>query len=387
MREPPIRAGRDELTTTVAPFLVSDEQRALRSAVADLMARHSSEAQVRTLMATDTGFDSAVWRELAAMGLTGLLISDEYGGAGAGSVELGIVLEEMGRVLVVSPFLSTAVLVPYLLAETGDAAECAAVLPRIAAGELIASVAFAEDGSARLPATIATSAGAIGDAWHITGYKHFVLDGQLANLLYVLADSDAGPAVFAVDAGATGLDVTPLSTVDPTRKQCRLQFVDAPARLVGRLGAGDEVFTAALDRSAVALLSEQAGGARRAVEMATEYAKTRYQFGRAIGSFQAVKHMCADMLLEAESAVSAARFVAGSFAELAPSRIADLALAQAYCSDAFVSVAANNIQVHGGIGFTWEHPAHLYLRRARSDAQLLGSPAWHRERYLQQIGA
>jgi alkylation response protein AidB-like acyl-CoA dehydrogenase len=370
-----------------APFSVSDEQRALRNAVADLMARHSGEAQVRALMATDTGFDPKVWHELAAMGLTGLLIDEQYGGAGAGPVEMGIAMEEMGRALLVSPFLSTAVLVPSLLAEAGDAAECAAVLPRIALGELIASVAFAEDDSARLPATIATSAGSIGDAWHITGYKHFVLDGQSAELLYVLAATDAGPAVFAVDGGAAGLDVTPLTTVDLTRKQCRLQFVDTPARLVGRLGAGVDVFTAALDRSAVALVSEQAGGARRAVEMATEYAKTRYQFGRAIGSFQAVKHMCADMLLEAESAVSAARFVAGSFAERAPSRIADLALAQAYCSDAFVFVAATNIQVHGGIGFTWEHPAHLYLRRARSDAQLLGSPSWHRERYLRQIEA
>jgi alkylation response protein AidB-like acyl-CoA dehydrogenase len=370
-----------------APFWVSDEQRALRNAVADVLARHSGEAQVRALMATDTGFDPAVWRELAAMGLTGLLIGEEYGGAGAGPVEMGIAMEEMGRALLVSPFLSTAVLAPSLLAEVGDAAECAAVLPRIATGDLIATVAFAEDGSAQLPETIATSAGAIGDAWHVTGYKHFVLDGQSANLLYVLAGTDAGPAVFAVDAGAPGLAVTPLATVDPTRKQCRLQFVDTPARLVGRLGAGVEAFTAALDRSAVALLSEQAGGARRAVEMATDYAKTRYQFGRAIGSFQAVKHMCADMLLEAESAVSAARFVAGSFAAQAPSRIADLALAQAYCSDAFVFVAATNIQVHGGIGFTWEHPAHLYLRRARSDAQLLGSPSWHRERYMQQIGA
>jgi alkylation response protein AidB-like acyl-CoA dehydrogenase len=372
---------------TSAPFSVSDEQRALRSAVADLMARRSAEAQVRALTATDTGFDPAVWRELAAMGLTGLLIGEEYGGAGAGPVEMGIAMEEMGAALLVSPFLSTAVLVPSLLVEAGDAAECAAVLPRIAAGDLIASVAFAEDGSARLPSTIATSAGAIGDAWHVTGYKHFVLDGQSANLFYVLAGTDAGPAVFAVDAGAPGMDVTPLTTLDPTRKQCRLQFVDTPARLVGRLGAGVEVFSAALDRSAVALLSEQAGGARRAVEMATDYAKTRYQFGRAIGSFQAVKHMCADMLLEAESAVSAARFVAGSFAGQAPSRIADLALAQAYCSDAFVFVAATNIQVHGGIGFTWEHPAHLYLRRARSDAQLLGSPSWHRERYLRQIEA
>jgi len=372
---------------TSAPFSVSDEQRALRGAVADLMARRSAEAQVRALTATDTGFDPAVWRELAAMGLTGLLIGEEYGGAGAGPVEMGIAMEEMGAALLVSPFLSTAVLVPSLLVEAGDAAECAAVLPRIAAGDLIASVAFAEDGSARLPATIATSAGAIGHAWHVTGYKHFVLDGQSANLFYVLAGTDAGPAVFAVDPGAPGMDVTPLTTLDPTRKQCRLQFVDTPARLVGRLGAGVEVFSAALDRSAVALLSEQAGGARRAVEMATDYAKTRYQFGRAIGSFQAVKHMCADMLLEAESAVSAARFVAGSFAGQAPSRIADLALAQAYCSDAFVFVAATNIQVHGGIGFTWEHPAHLYLRRARSDAQLLGSPSWHRERYLRQIEA
>ncbi len=379
-------AGVEGLTGSV-PFAVSEEQRALRSAVADLMARHSTEAQVRALMATETGLDPAVWQELAAMGLTGLLIGEEHGGGGAGPVEMGIVMEEMGRVLLVSPFLSTAVLVPCLLAEAGDAAECAAVLPRIAAGDLIASVAFAEDGSARLPATIATSAGAIGDAWHVTGYKHFVLDGHSANVLYVLAGTDAGPAVFAVDAGAPGLEVTPLTTVDQTRKQCRLQFVDTPARLVGRLGAGVEVFTRALDRAAVALISEQAGGARRVVEMATEYAKTRYQFGRAIGSFQAVKHMCADMLLEAESAVSAARFVADAFARQSPSQLADLALAQAYCSDAFVFVAATNIQVHGGIGFTWEHPAHLYLRRARSDAQLLGSPSWHRERYLQQIGA
>jgi alkylation response protein AidB-like acyl-CoA dehydrogenase len=383
MCEPAVGAGRDSVT----PFAVSDEQRALRGAVADLMARHSGEAQVRAQMATDKGFDPTVWRELAAMGLTGLLIDEEHGGAGAGPVEMGIAMEEMGRALLVSPFLSTAVLVPSLLTETGDAAECAAVLPRIAAGELVVTAAFAEDGSALVPSTIATSAGRIGDAWHLTGYKHFVLDGLSAERIYVLATTDAGPAVFAVDAGADGLSVTPLSTVDPTRKQCRLQFVDTPARLVGKAGVGVDAFNAALDCAALALVSGQAGGARRVVEMATEYAKTRFQFGRAIGSFQAVKHMCADMLLEAESAVSAARFAAAAFASQAPSRIADLALAQAYCSDAFVFVAATSIQVHGGIGFTWEHPAHLYLRRARSDAQLLGSASRHRERYLRQIGA
>ncbi|GBE63713.1 acyl-CoA dehydrogenase [Mycobacterium sp. MFM001] len=368
-------------------MLVTDEQRALRSTVADLMAKRSPESAVRELMATDTGFDPAVWQELAALGLVGLLIPEEHGGAGAGPVEMGIVAEELGAALMVGPYLSTAVLVPNLLAEVSDAAESAAVLPRIAAGELIASVAFAEDGSARVPATIATSARAVGDAWQVTGSKSFVLDGGLAELVYVLAATDAGPAVFAVDASAPGVEVMPLTTVDLTRKQSRLQFADAPARLVGQLGFGVEAFGAALDSSAVALVGEQAGGARRVMQMAAEYAKTRYQFGRAIGSFQAVKHMCADMLLEAESAVSAVRFAAESCAQRSPSRLADLALAQAYCSDAYVFVAATNIQVHGGIGFTWEHPAHLYLRRARSDAQLLGSPSSHRERYMQQIGA
>lgn len=369
------------------PFEVTDEQRALRSAVADLMAKHSPEAAVRALMATNTGFDPAVWQELAAMGLLGLLIAEEHGGAGAGAVEVGIVMEEMGAALLVSPYLSTAVLVPNLLAAAGDARESAAVLPRIATGELIANVAFAEAGSALLPARVATSATTVGDAWQVTGCKDLVLDAQSAELTYVLAATDAGPAVFAVEAAAPGVDITSLTTVDQTRKLCRVQFADTPARLVGSQGWGVEMCGAALDASAVALVSEQAGGARRAMQMAVEYANTRYQFGRAIGSFQAVKHMCADMLLEAESAVSAARFAAESFARQAPSRIADLALAQAYCSDAFVFVAATNIQVHGGIGFTWEHPAHLYLRRARGDAQLLGSASWHRERYLQQIGA
>ena len=222
-----------------------------------------------------------------------------------------------------------------------------------------------------------------------TATSTFVLDGQLATVVYMLANTDAGPGVFAVDPGAAGLERTLLSTVDPTRKQCRLRFADTPARLVGRPGAGVDVFTAALDRSAVGLLSEQAGGARRTVEMASQYAKTRYQFGRAIGSFQAVKHMCADMLLEAESAMSA-RALRGRIIRRAgsTSRIADLALAQAYCSDAFARAAATNIQVHGGIGFTWEHPAHLYLRRARSRRPVVrASPSWHRERYLRQIGS
>jgi alkylation response protein AidB-like acyl-CoA dehydrogenase len=366
----------------------TDEHRALRDAVALFLGKRSSEARVRELMASDSGYDASDWRELADMGLLGLLVPEEFGGAGAGHVEMGIVMEEMGRALLCAPFFSTAVLATQLLLAADDDSELAAVLPRIAAGELIATVAFAEDSSARVPTRVDTSAAAIGERWTITGQKTFVLDAGSADLLYVLADTDSGPSIFAVEATAPGVTLAALATVDATRKQFRVEFADVTARAVGTPGAGIHVFTTALDRAAVALLSEQAGGAQRSMQMGVDYARTRMQFGRAIGSFQAVKHMCADMLLEAESAISAARHVAYVFdTGGVAAGAADLALAQAYCSDAYVFVAATNIQVHGGIGFTWEHPAHLYLRRARTDAQLLGPPTYHRDRYLRLKGA
>jgi alkylation response protein AidB-like acyl-CoA dehydrogenase len=283
-------------------FTNTDEQRALRATVADLMAKRSSEHQVRELMATDTGYDPVVWQELGDMGLPGLLIPEEMGGSGAGPVELGIVMEEMGGALLCAPYLSTAVLAPNLLSTVDDTAERMNTLPRIAAGELIVGVAFAEGTSAWLPDSIATSARAAGDGWRLTGEKTFVLDALSADLLYVLAQTDSGPTIFAADRETPGLEAEPLTTVDLTRKLGRVRFADTPARLIGAPGDGVAAMTAALDESAVALVSEQAGGAHRAMEMAAEYAKTRYQFGRAIGSFQAVKHMCADMLLEAESA-------------------------------------------------------------------------------------
>lgn len=350
----------------------AEELRALRGAVAELMAKRSPDSDL-----------GDVWSELATMGLLGLLVPEQYGGAGAGLVEVGVVAEELGRVLFSGPYLSTAVLAVNLLMAVDDPAQNEAVLPAIAAGRTRVAVAFAEGDSTRPPAPPATTArGGL-----VSGEKRFVLDADTADLLYVLADSEDGPGIFAVDPVEAGVTVEPLTTVDPSRRLCLVRLADAPATAVGSAGAGVAALTAALDRSAVALLGEQAGAARFAMEMARDYAKTRFQFGRAIGSFQAVKHMCADMLLEAESAVTAARHVAAAGADGSADWTADLALAQAYCSDAFVFVGATNIQVHGGIGFTWEHPAHRYLRRARSDAHLFGSPSWHRERYLQEIGA
>jgi len=363
-----------------------DERRALREAVAALMDKYSTEARVRELMATDTGHDDVVWGELAGMGLLGLAIPDQYGGSAAGYAERTIVAEEMGRALFVGPYLSTAVLTPALLTALGDTSECDRVLPAIADGSMCAALAFAEDGAAGIPDSAATTATAAGGTWQVTGEKTYVLDAAIADTLYVLATTDDGPSVFAVARNTAGVQHLPLTTVDLTRKMYRVQLRDAPARIIGEPGSGIAALAAALRAGGIAILGDQAGGAQRVMALTSEYARTRYQFARAIGSFQAVKHMCADMLVESESATSAARHVAMAFDTGAVDADIDLALAQAYCADAYVTVAATAIQVHGGIGFTWEHPAHLYLRRARTDAQLFGDAAAHRERYLAMKG-
>ena len=376
---------------SIVSTALSREQRDLSEAVAALMAARSSESDVRRLMAEAAGSDATTWSQMAAMGLIGLIIPEEFGGTGAGAAELSVVSEQTGRALLCGPYLSTAVLTPYLLLALGDSRECAEILPRIAAGEMIATVAFAEAGSARPPAHPNTTATVDGE-WTLSGQKTYVLDAHGADLLYVSARTPCGTGIFAVRRDAPGLSVEPLSTVDQTRRQGRVTLSGTPARLIGDPGTGGRALEEALDRAAVALVAEQAGGAIRVTEMAADYARTRYQFGRAIGSFQAVKHLCVDMLLESQSALSAARHVAARsdaspldtapFDNADPGRVADLALAQAFCSEAYVFAAATNIQVHGGIGFTWEHPAHLYLRRARTDAQIFGDAAWHRERYV-----
>ena len=345
------------------------EQTDLRDAVADLMTKRAAEP-------------ATLWPAMAEMDLLGLIIPEKFGGSGAGAAELAVVGEQMGRTLMGGRYLSSAVLTPYLLLALADTAECAAVLPRTAAGELITAVAFAEPGSARPPEHPGTVAVEGGGGWLLTGEKTYVLDAPSAERFYVSARCGSGVGIFAVERDTAGLSVSPTTTVDQTREQGRVTLSDTSARVIGDPAAGADALTEALDRTAVALIAEQAGGAMHVTEMAADYARSRYQFGRAIGSFQAIKHMCVDMLLDAQSALSAARHVAAAFDEGEPDRFVDLALAQAFCADTFVSTAAANIQVHGGIGFTWEHPAHRYLRRARTDAQILGDPAWHRERYV-----
>jgi alkylation response protein AidB-like acyl-CoA dehydrogenase len=289
----------------------------------------------------------------------------------------------MGRALVCAPFLSTAVLAAHALLACDDEEARRELLPGLAEGATIATLAFAEDGGRWDAAGIEMTA----DERHrLDGVKSFVLDGHIASLVLVLAQAPGGLSLFAVDGDAPGLTRTLLPTMDQTRRLARLEFAATPARLVGREGAGAEILAHTLDVAAVALAAEQLGGAQRVLEMSVEYAKVRHQFGRPIGSFQAIKHKCADMLMEVESARSAVLYAATA-ADENPAELPVVAsLAKAYVSDAYFHAAGETIQIHGGIGFTWEHDAHLYFKRAKASQLLFGDPAHHRERVARLIG-
>ena len=368
-------------------FAFSEEQEELRRSVRRFLDDKSPETEVRRLMDTTEGYDPAVWSQMAEqLGLQGLAIPEEFGGSGYTYVELIVVLEEMGRALLCAPYFSSVALAANLLLVSGDDAAQKEYLPGIANGSTIATVALAEPSGRWDEAGVTLEASGSGDKWTLTGEKLYVLDGHTADLILVAARTGAGVSVFAVDQAASGLTATPLSTMDQTRKQARITFSSTPGRLVGREGEGWAAISKMLDLAAVALAAEQVGGAQRVLDMSVEYAKNRIQFGRPIGSFQAIKHKCADMLLEVESAKSAAYYAGWAAAEDSDELPVVASLAKSYCSEAYFHAAAENIQIHGGIGFTWEHPAHLYFKRAKSSELLFGDPTYHRELLAQRIG-
>ena len=368
-------------------FGFNEEQEELRRAVRRFLEDKSPIPEVRRLMETADGYDPAVWSQMAQqLGLQALIIPEKHGGAGFGYVELVVVLEEMGRSLLCAPYFSTVALAANALIASADESAMADYLPGIANGETIATVALTEDtGRWDLDGVTLTATGEGAD-WRLDGHKMFVIDGATAGLILVAARSATGISLLAVESGADGLTRKSLATMDQTRKQSRLEFSATPARLVGEEGQAGPVLQKMLDLAAVALAAEQVGGAQRVLEMSVDYAKTRFQFGRPIGSFQAIKHKCADMLLEVESAKSAAYYAGWAAAEDNEELPVTACLAKAYCSEAYFHCAAENIQIHGGIGFTWEHDAHLYFKRAKSSELILGDPAYHRELLAQRIG-
>ena len=368
-------------------FAFSEEQEELRRFVRQFLEDKSPESAVREQMDTEKGYDDAVWNQMAEqLGLQGLVIPEEYGGSGFSYIELIVVLEEMGRALLCAPFFSSVVLAANALIHSGDEGAKAALLPGIAAGETVAALAFTEENGRWDESGIAVEATADGGDWRISGAKMFVIDGHTADVVVVAARTAGGVSLFWCPGDAEGLTRTALSTMDQTRKQARLDFDDTPVTLVGAEGGGWAVLERVLDLAAVALAAEQVGGAQMCLDMSVQYAKDRVQFGRPIGSFQAIKHKCADMLLEVESAKSAAYYAGWCASELNDELPSVASLAKAYCSEAYFHASAENIQIHGGIGFTWEHPAHLYFKRAKSSELLFGDPTYHRELLAQRIG-
>ncbi|HEY5646930.1 MAG TPA: acyl-CoA dehydrogenase family protein [Pseudomonadales bacterium] len=368
-------------------FTFTEEQEQFREMVRRFAADRSPVAEIRRLMATDDGYDPTVWARLAGeLGLTALQIPERYGGAGFGPVEVGIVLEEFGRALLCAPYFSSAVLATRVILEAGSEADRETLLPGLADGSRRGAFALVEADGSWDPSGVATTAATSADGWQLNGRKRFVIDGQTADFLIVAARFDGQLALFRVATNADGVTVAPAAAMDPTRKLADVSLRDAPAVRLGGPGDATAAVDRAMDLAAVALASEMVGGAQALLESAVAYAKMRVQFGRTIGSFQAIKHKCADMLLDVESAKSAAYCAASALAENDPEAPALACLAKAAAADTYLRTAAETIQIHGGIGFTWENDTHLWFKRAKSSEVMLGDPAWHRERLMQRWG-
>jgi len=358
----------------------SDERRQLREVLRELLAATCGPEEVRTQMESPRGHDRVLWERLAGeIGVHGLAVPEEYGGAGYTFAELAVALEETGRVLCPAPLLPTVVLAGHALLDSGDRRACARWLPGIATGALTATVAGflhrADVTAERGP-----------DGWVLRGEADFVPDGEGAELLLVAAGAPDGERLFACEPDGATCDRAARRVLDPTRRQAFLRFRGAPAEPVGDPGQASGIVDAVLDAGRVALAAEHVGGSAHALDAVLEYVSHRTQFGRAIGSFQAVKHRLADLLVEIEGARSASAYASACLAARAGELPVAASAAAVACAGAYRLATTEYVQLHGGIGFTWEHPAHLYVRRARADEALFGTADDHRLRLAGLLG-
>ena len=368
-------------------FDLSKPQKLLQESARAFFVRECSPERVRSLMASETGYDEQLWRGLADQGWTGLIIPEEYGGLGLGLVELAAVAEEMGRACLPSPFVST-VWAAALIARAGNEGQRNQYLDAISQGELKATVALLEESADWNPDSVELRAELDGKNLRLNGRKEFVTDAEVADLILCVARGANGLLLIPVERGAQGLEIIPMPTMDATRKLYAVEFNDLAVPAVNALDYAPSV-RAALDEAAdiatVVLCAEMLGGMQWVLETSVEYAKTRQQFGKPIGIYQAVQHQCADMLLLAESARSATYYAAWAVQERLPQASLAVSVAKAYSSDAAREVGNRGVQVHGGIGFTWEHNMHLYYKRAKSSEVLFGDGNFHRERIASQV--
>jgi len=364
----------------------TEDHQELRAMVHRFLEDKSPTTSARTLIESASTREDTVWEQMASqLGLHGLIVAEELGGAGLGPVELGIVLEEMGRVLLVAPFFSSIALAAQTLACCRGDAQASRWLPRIADGSVTATVAAAEHGCSFAGSDMTTTAARRGSGWVLSGSKSYVVDGSSADLILVVAAAEGELAIFAIDTTPgepAGLTRTPQPNLDPGRALARVDLDEVAATRVG----GATSWARALDLIRAAIACEQVGVASRALEMAVDHAKTRVQFDRPIGSFQAIKHQCADLLIEVEAARSAAFFATALLADDDPEGPVAASVAHAWCSTSATHAAKANIQIHGGLGYTWEHDAHLFLKRAKASEHLFGSPSDARARVAELVG-
>jgi len=358
----------------------------LRGTLRRFLAARAPMAQVRRVIETGQGYDPGTWAMMSdQLGLTGLPFPEELGGAGASWQELAVVLEELGRALLPSPYLATVVLAGTAISASGDLVARKALLPGIAAGQTTAAVAILEDDGHWDADRIRLWAVRTRDGYRLDGHKTFVLDGHTADLVIVAARTERGVSLFAVDGDGPGLRRTALRTLDQTRPQARLEFAGVPGRLVGAEAGAEPVVAKTFDLALVAVAAEALGGAERCLEMSLAYAKERIAFGRPIGAFQAIKHKLADLYLELEFARSAVEQATLAAARDSQDLPLLASLAAAHCAQTYALIATENIHIHGGIGFTWEHDAHLFFKRATSTQSLFGDATFHRERIAAQL--
>ncbi|MBI2878194.1 MAG: acyl-CoA dehydrogenase [Candidatus Rokubacteria bacterium] len=375
-------------------FGFSGEQEMLRVTARSFLEKECPSGFVRRMMEAPEGTTPELWAKLAELGWLGLVYPEAYGGSGLGFVDLAVVMEEMGRVVMPGPYLSTVLLGGLILLEAGSEPQKKEWLPRIAGGGARVSLALTEESGRWDAAGITLSARARGAGFTLSGTKLFVPDAHTADALVVAArtarskDPTRGVSLLLIPRDTRGVSVTLLPTMDQTRKLCEVTFrgvrVGAEA-LVGERDGGWNPLARVLDRATVALAAEMCGGAQKVLEMSTEYAKVRVAFGKPIGAYQAVKHKCADMLVLVENAKSLAYYAAWAMDRDAPEAPLAASMAKAYASDAYRKVAGDGIQVHGGIGFTWEHDLHLYFKRAKGSEVAFGDATYHRERVARLI--
>jgi len=374
-------------------FGFSEEQELLRGQARDFLDRQCPTAVVRTLMASERGYDDDMYRRMAELGWTAIPFPEEFGGLGLGMVDLTVVLEEMGRHVAPAPLQSAVGLAGMTLLHGASDEQKKRWLPGLAEGTSVGTVALAESSGRWDASGVQLAARRDGAGYTLNGEKLYVTDAHVAEWMIVAArtadgTSGDGVSLFVVDTAAPGVTVRVVKSMDQTRRLCTVSLdavTVAADRLVGGEGRGWSVLRKGLDRALVAISAELCGTAQRAMELSVEYAKTRQQFGRPIGSYQAVAHRCADMLVQVESAKSLTYYAAWAVDNDVPEAALAAAMAKAYASDAARLVTGAAIQVHGGIGFTWEHDMHLFFKRAKWGETTLGDAVFHRERVAQAL--